>query len=116
MKAIFQAILVLGLVFSTSAGAHAELTSTTPGDGAVLSESPATIAVTFSAPVRLAKVLLRAQSDKAYTLDFSVSMTPKTQYTIGVQDDLPTGVYTVHWTAMGGDGHKISDTFSFEVN
>jgi methionine-rich copper-binding protein CopC len=44
-----------------------------------------------------------------------MSMTPKAAYEIAVKNNLASGGYTVYWTAMGGDSHKISGDFSFEV-
>lgn len=62
----------------------------------------------FSGDVRLAKVMLHSDDDNMHPLDFSMSMTPKAAYEIAVKNNLVSGRYTVYWTAMGGDSHKIS--------
>lgn len=115
MKNLFKILLSTAILFSAWANAHVGLISSTPMDGEKLSESPVEISMNFSGKVRLAKVMLHSGDGKMHPIDFSMSMTPKSVYEITIKNDLSTGDYTVHWTAMGGDGHKISGDFSFKV-
>lgn len=115
MKNLFKALLGTAIFFSAGANAHADLTSSIPTDGAMLSESPTEITMSFSGEVRLAKVMLHSGDGQLHPIDFSMSMTPKSEYEIAVKNDLSAGDYSVYWTAMGSDGHKISGDFSFEV-
>ncbi|KZY95681.1 hypothetical protein A3746_29095 [Oleibacter sp. HI0075] len=115
MKNILKLAFGTTLFFSAWASAHVGLTSSSPEDGATLSESPTEITMNFSGDVRLAKILLHSDDGKMHPLDFSMSMTPKAAYEIAVKNNLASGGYTVYWTAMGGDSHKISGDFSFEV-
>lgn len=116
MKSLFKLVFAIAFLFSASASAHVGLASSTPQDGAVLSESPTALTLTFSGEVRLAKVMLHSANGKMHPLDFSMSMTPKATYEIGVNSDLAADDYTVYWTGMGDDGHKMSGEFSFKVN
>ncbi|GAP75498.1 Copper resistance protein CopC [Pseudoalteromonas sp. SW0106-04] len=115
MKNILKLAFGTALFFSAWASAHADLTSSSPKDGATLSQPPTEITMSFSGDVRLAKVMLHSDDGKMHPLDFSMNMTPKVAYEIAVKNKLAPRGYTVYWTAMGGDSHKISGDFSFEV-
>lgn len=115
MKNLLKILLGTTIFFSAMANAHVGLSSSSPTDGATLTESPTEITMTFSGEVRLAKVMLHSDDGKMHPLDFSMSMTPKAAYEIDIKNDLSAGAYTVFWTAMGGDGHKVSGDFSFKV-
>ena len=115
MRNLFKLAFATALFFSAWANAHVGMTSSSPEDGATLSESPAEITMNFSGDVRLAKIMLHSDDGKMPPLDFSMSMTAKAAYEIAVKNNLASGGYTVYWTAMGGDSHKISGDFSFEV-
>ncbi|WP_404400979.1 copper resistance protein CopC [Idiomarina seosinensis] len=115
MKNLLKLVFITAFFFSAWANAHVDLTASTPEDGATLSEAPTEIAMSFSDEVRLANVMLHSDDGKMHPIDFSMNMTPKTSYDIAVKNDLSAGGYTVYWTAMGGDSHKISGDFSFTV-
>lgn len=115
MKNLLKIVFTTAILFSAWANAHVGITSTTPTDGATLAESPTEISMNFSGQVRLAKVMLHSDDGKMHPIDFSMSMTPKAAYEIAVKNNLSPGGYTVYWTAMGGDSHKISGDFSFKV-
>lgn len=116
MKGLVKLVFATAFLFSATVSAHVGLASSTPQDGAVLSESPTEITLNFSGEVRLAKVMLHSTDGKMHPLDFSMSMTPQATYEIGVKSDLAADDYTVYWTGMGDDGHKMSGEFSFKVN
>mgnify|MGYP003149876758 CR=1 FL=1 len=99
MKNILKLAFGTTLFFSAWASAHVGLTSSSPEDGATLSESPTEITMNFSGDVRLARIMLHSDDGNE----------------IAVKNNLASGGYTVYWTAMGGDSHKISGDFSFEV-
>lgn len=115
MKNLIKIMFGMTIFFSAWAHAHDDIISSIPEDGAVLSESPTEITMNFSGEVRLAQVTLSSDNGETYPLDFSMSMTPKAVYEVAIEDDLSGGVYNVKWTAMGGDGHRVSGDFSFEV-
>ncbi|MEI8640987.1 copper resistance protein CopC [Pseudoalteromonas sp. Hal099] len=47
--------------------------------------------------------------------DFKPSATPSTDFNWSLPS-LAQGTYTVKWTALGGDGHKMTGTFRFMVH
>ena len=53
--------------------------------------------------------------NKSINFDFKPSATPSTDFNWSLPS-LAQGTYTVKWTALGGDGHKMTDTFRFMVH
>ena len=88
MKNVLKLAFGTALFFSAWASAHVGLTSSSPEDGATLSESPTEITMNFSGDVRLAKIMLHSDDGKMHPLDFSMSMTPKAAYEIAVKNNL----------------------------
>lgn len=114
LKTILAAIL-----FSVAAGsamAHAKLESSDPRAGSTVAAAPAMLRLAFNEPLEapFSKIALagsagpvalpKAQVDKA---DPKVLAVP-----------LPTlapGQYTVQWTTVTRDGHKMRGEFGFKV-
>lgn len=115
MKTLINILISACILFSATVNAHVGLTSSHPTAGETLTESPTHIAMTFAGEVRLAKVMLHSDSGKMFPLDFTMNMKPETTFKILLEEGLPNGNYTVYWTAMGDDGHKLSGDFSFSV-
>ena len=105
-------LLSLGLL-AAPAYAHASLISTSPADGAVLTESPAEIALTFSEPVRLTDGVELLDSDGApVAADISAS---DEVVTITPTDELGDGTYIVGWRVISADSHPVAGGLSFSV-
>ncbi|WP_322407109.1 copper resistance protein CopC [Idiomarina sp. PL1-037] len=64
MRNLFKLAFATALFFSAWANAHVGMTSSSPEDGATLSESPAEITMNFSGDVRLAKIMLHSDDGK----------------------------------------------------
>ena len=100
---------------------HTELKESDPAEDAVLSESPARIALTYTTEVQLAlsTVEVRAASPGAMPVQVG-----KLAYLADERHDvivlplsgpLATGGYVVSWTTAGPDGHRLSGDFGFRV-
>ena len=115
MKFFNSAVAILGLVLTFSASAHISLKQSTPAQEAMLMKSPEQLSLTFGGEVRLAKVIIKDEKNKSINFDFKPSSTPSTDFNWSMPS-LAHGTYTVKWTVLGGDGHKMSDSFSFMVH
>jgi methionine-rich copper-binding protein CopC len=115
MKFFNSAVAILGLVLTFSASAHISLKQSTPAQEAMLMKSPEQLSLTFGGEVRLAKVIIKDEKNKSINFDFKPSSTPSTDFSWSLPS-LVQGTYTVKWTALGGDGHKMTGTFRFMVH
>ena len=115
MKFFNSAVAILGLVLTFSASAHISLKQSTPAQEAMLMKSPEQLSLTFGGEVRLAKVIIKDEKNKSINFDFKPSATPSTDFNWSLPS-LAQGTYTVKWTALGGDGNKMTGTFRFMVH
>lgn len=106
------------LTSATPADAHSDLLRSSPISDTVLSASPDEIIFFFSEPVAVetSNVQLVDAADAPYDLDDFHHHGDATNPGLGVQPNLPSGVYTVQWDVISAtDGHSSSGSFSFEV-
>ena len=115
MKFFNSAVAILGLVLTFSASAHISLKQSIPAQEAMLMQGPEELSLIFSGEVRLAKVIIKDEKNNSINFDFKPSSTPSTDFSWSLPS-LAQGTYTVKWTALGGDGHKMTDTFRFMVH
>ncbi len=106
--------LLIALLLTAPVAAHAELVSSDPADGAVLTEPPAEVVLTFSEGV---------VGDSSFSV---LDVDGATLATGGIDPadpavmraTLPTlgaGRYTVQWTSVADDGDILRGTFTFSV-
>ncbi|MFT4186949.1 MAG: copper resistance protein CopC [Aeromicrobium sp.] len=107
-------LLALGWLLAASpASAHASLVSTDPADGAVLPDSPESITLTFTEPVRLTDGIELLTADGApveATVEGSDAVV-----TITPSEPLSGGTHIVGWRVISADSHPIAGGFSFSV-
>ena len=109
--------LVLAITAALLCGAafaHSKKESTTPVDGAQLTETPDMIHMVFDDPMRITMVrLVNADGTEMpmvretgleTTLEFHAEPEP-----------LAPGGYTVEWRGLASDGHAMQGSFSFEL-
>ena len=106
-------ILLVSLLFSTPAQAHAMLDHASPGVGSTVASSPGQVTLYFTqqlepkfsgAEVRNA---FGARLDKGKSVSGNVM-----RVSVGT---LPAGAYTVTWHALSVDTHTTQGSFSFHV-
>ncbi|RDG38109.1 copper resistance CopC/CopD family protein [Streptomyces corynorhini] len=106
-------------VFSGTASAHAALTGSTPGDGAVVATAPKDIVLSFSEQVALGDDSIRVLDPDSKRVDtgkvLDLSGGGSVRYGIGLNPDLTDGTYTVAWRAVSADSHPISGAFTFSI-
>ena len=106
--------LSLALALAFTASAHVSMTQSSPENEAMLMQSPEELVLTFSGEVRLAKVLLTDSGNKTVDFNFKPSAQASKQFNYKLPT-LSEGQYTVKWMVLGGDGHKMTGTFTFMI-
>lgn len=109
--------LLAGLLLAAMpllAQAHTALKTSVPADGATMQVAPVSVQLEFNGPVRLMKFELESEG-QTLPVDFKPNSEPVADYTIP-SPILRPGTVTVNWSAMGADGHILSDSFSFTVH
>ena len=115
MKNYISILLVATAFLSAPVFAHTTLKSSTPTNNAMLMKSPTNVALSFGSDVRL--VSLAVLNDKSE--EVATSFVPTMEASQSFTYDLPAlmqNTYTVSWTIMGEDGHKMKGDFSFMVH
>jgi copper transport protein len=105
--------VVLG-VTASAAQAHASLVSTDPAEGAVLSQAPEALTLTFDEPVSLvpsATRLFDATGEEVPTESRSVDET----VTVSPTDGLGNGTFVLTYRVISADSHPIAGSLSFSV-
>ena len=108
-----SAIILLGSV-SGSVLAHSVLSSSLPGDNALVA-APEKLELTFNEAVRVLRLTL--VHGAAHQIEFGFA--PSTEPTQTLSYDLPMmmmDAHTVNWTVIGSDGHTVNGSFGFTVS
>jgi LPXTG-motif cell wall-anchored protein len=117
-----SALLLLSLLFVSSASAHAHLVSSNPSDGEVLTAEPATVSAVYDQETSLTKTTF----DVYFAKDTSatpqmvsqgkVDVNQRTNVSATLPPGLGDGVYSVKWhTLTEDDNGQVDGTFSFTV-
>lgn len=114
-------LMVAGVLVPLSVLAHASYKRSNPAKNSVIPAAPARLDVWFAEEVQ--KVaganslkVTDASGKQVDTGDLVVDDDDRKHMSIGLQPDLPDGVYTVAWaTTSDGDGDPDDGTFSFTI-
>ncbi|MEU0839860.1 copper resistance protein CopC [Streptomyces sp. NPDC005962] len=113
------AALLCALSFGAGpASAHAALTSTSPGEGAVVKSAPGDVALTFTEGVLLGRDAVRVLDPKGKRVDAGKAAHvdgKASTATVALRSGLPKGTYTVAWKAVSEDSHPVSGAFTFSI-
>jgi len=110
---LFVVLLVLGT--AAPAGAHAALQSSDPADGSVLDEAPSEVTFTFNEGVRVSLGGLRVVNQDNERVDTGEVSSEGDSATVGLEPDLPDGVYTAAFRIISADGHPVRGGIVFQV-
>jgi copper transport protein len=114
---VVAALAALALVAAwpaAPAGAHAELVSTNPADGASLDAAPATVELSFSEDVSATLGGVRVLDRAGERVDRGSVEDRGDVVTVGIED-LADGAYIVAWRVVSADSHPIHGSFTFTV-
>lgn len=114
---LLLAVLCLGLtlVGATSASAHDELVSSTPGTNERFTAAPSSVALRFSAPLLKIGHEMRVIDAASKNWVQGESVLARETLTQPLVGDLPPGAYQVRWRVVSSDGHPINGSYSFLV-
>ena len=114
--AAVAAVLLVSIGWAAPALAHDALLGSEPADGAVLTEAPSQIVLTFSAAqAGVGSEVAVVGPDGAVWSDGPAQVS-EAVVTQPLRPDMPEGVYTVTFRSVSGDGHPVSGTFAFSVD
>jgi methionine-rich copper-binding protein CopC len=96
--------------------AHAELEAADPPFGAQLVEPPAEIRLTFSEPLQEGSTFSLFGEGFLAIAGLTVHINPEApRELMSTVPPLEPGLYTVQWTAVGGDGHSLTGSYNFTI-
>jgi len=111
-----KSVIAAGLIaLSTSALAQSDMmgmTSSHPMDGAMMMEPVKNLEMNFDMEVRLVNVKLIDSGNKPVSIGFKPMEEHAKAFKVPMPGLKPDN-YTVHWTAMGADGHRMNGSFQF---
>src|SRR5262245_15726719 len=110
--------LFAACVIATSAYAHPTLKSASPAVDGTATAAPTEIRLTFSEAVisKFSSVELRDQSGaKVATGKVGTDAKDEKQLIVSLPAPLKAGTYTVKWTVVAADTHRVNGTYSFKV-
>lgn len=114
--AAVAAVLLVSIGWAAPALAHDALLGSEPADGAVLTEAPSQIVLTFSAAqAGVGSEVAVVGPDGAVWSDGPAQVS-EAVVTQPLRPDMPEGVYTVTFRSVSGDGHPVSGAFTFSVD
>ncbi|MEU9572158.1 copper resistance protein CopC [Streptomyces massasporeus] len=98
------------------ASAHAAVTGSDPGQGAVVDKAPARITLTFSEQVALSDDSLRVLDPEGKRVDTARPVTVSgTTYAVPLHSGLPDGTYTVAYQVVSADSHPVAGAYTFSI-
>ncbi len=109
--AILAGLLVLSPQSTT---AHSPLIDSAPENGAVVTERPSSIAVTFENRIRLTRVRMTHDSRSPADLDLEGFKEFATQFELPLTD-MESGSYQIELRGLSEDGHAMRATLEFQV-
>ncbi|GAA2764453.1 copper resistance protein CopC [Streptomyces paradoxus] len=96
--------------------AHAAVTGSDPGQGAVVDKAPARISLTFSEQVALSDDSLRVLDPEGKRVDTGKpSNVSGTTYAVPLHSGLPDGTYTVAYQVVSADSHPVAGAYTFSI-
>lgn len=95
--------------------AHTDLAASTPASGAVLNVAPTSLELSFTAPVQLLKLEIAGSNGRAVVMDFKPVTSAASSFNLALPA-LAEDNYTVSWTVLGEDTHRVAKEFSFSVD
>jgi copper transport protein len=98
-----------------TAALHTELISSNPADGDSLTTSPPEVRLVFSGPVEPTLSLIRLITADGAQLELNPSNEDESRVLVARLPGLSNGDYTIEWSTVSVDGHKVEGRLTFEV-
>lgn len=111
--ALLLAIVLLPVLASGEAGAHASLVRAEPADGAILDEAPARLVLTFNEPV--SPTVLKLFGPDGASTPLTDTGTAGDAIEIATPVGLARGTHVLSWRVVSLDGHPVAGSIVFSV-
>lgn len=125
MRRLFAVVLLLvgavtggvlvDVVTAGPASAHATLATTTPADGARLSNAPSQVRLEFTEAVELGAGYARVLAPGGERVDAGGAAVDGAVVTVPLRADLPDASYLVTYRVVSEDSHPIAGAYAFVV-
>jgi copper transport protein len=116
---VLAALLATLFTAAAPASAHAALTASDPGDGAVVATAPAQVTLSFSEQVAMGDDSIRVLDPRGKRVDTGelrdMCSGTTIRYGTALHSGLPDGTYTVAWQAVSADSHPVAGAFTFSI-
>lgn len=109
------ASLLLGVAFAQPVMAHAELVSSVPP---AVEAEVTELRLTFSERIELALsdvTVTAADGTEIATGDIGLDPADEAAVVVPLEAPLAPGEYTVDWTVVSGDGHKVEGNYKINI-
>ncbi|WP_240630366.1 copper resistance CopC family protein [Specibacter cremeus] len=106
-------VLLAMLGVATGASAHAELSSSTPKDGATVATVPADVTLTMTENVVANYSFVEVKDAAGTNWANGPVRVVDNVVTQPLREGAPAGTYAVAWRVLSVDGHNTQGTFSF---
>lgn len=102
--------------FSTTVGAHADLASSSPANGAILEATPTEVVLTFTTPIDNQVFKIDALNVERVSVSIGEPFLNQSRdvLTIVLSDQI-SGLITIPYSVISKDGHPIEGSISFTV-
>lgn len=117
MAALGACCLALLVLPAAPALAHAVIKQSVPTQGAVLAAAPGEVRITFNEKVEKIFTTATLKNAAGATVGSAkAALDPADPSTLRLPlPVLKAGKYSVHWTAVGGDGHRRTGELRFTI-
>lgn len=113
---LFLAVTGAVLAGAAPVSAHAALTGSNPQQGAVVTQAPDQVSLTFSEKVAMSDGAVRVLDPKGKRVDTGKAFeTGGTTYGVKLHAGLPDGTFTVTYQVVSADSHPVSGAFTFSI-
>ncbi|MEU9353357.1 copper resistance protein CopC [Streptomyces griseoloalbus] len=113
---LFLAVTGALLAGAAPVSAHAALTGSDPGQGAVVDRAPTQVSLTFSEQIAVSDDAVRVLDPTGKRVDRGDPANPSgTTYTVRLLSGLPDGTYTVAYQVVSADSHPVAGAFTFSI-
>jgi methionine-rich copper-binding protein CopC len=113
LSALAVMLTTSALLVSGAASAHATLKSSSPANGAILTEAPKVFHLEFGHAAKLTKFKLTKESQEI-TVAVDPNAAASTTFNVPLTA-LEAGKYHAKWSTLGDDGHAMTGSASFTV-
>ena len=112
VKILLVVIWAIGL--SSDAFAHSKVNFTSPEDGAVLKQVPASLQMQFGNKISLTKIRIYIEDQNPIDLGLDHSKGFEDRFSFPLSTEMD-GKYRVEWRGLSIDGHVMQGEFTFTV-